>query len=120
MSEPRILDHTALIALFDGSSRAFDLWEKADQDLLTLILPTAAVAEANHVLGGTIDTWRAVLDPPRVIVTPLDLSTAIDSAPQSGTLAVRHVIHEARQVRGAIITRAPWQYPTDGPPVRTV
>jgi hypothetical protein len=118
--EPRVFDHTAIIALFDGNNPAFGLWQQADQDELTIIMPAAAVAEANNVLGGTGNTWHAILDPIRVVVTPLDQSTAIDTGLGAGTLAVRHVIHEAKHTRGAIVTRSPWQYPTDGPPVRVI
>jgi hypothetical protein len=94
-----------------------ELWQRADRDELTLVMPAAAVAEANHVLGGDSNTWRAVLDPGRVVVTPLDESTAIDTGQHPGGLVVRHVAHEARQIRGAIVTRAPWQYPADAGPM---
>jgi hypothetical protein len=46
-------------------------------------------------------------------VTPLDESTAIDTGPRAGALIIRHVVHEAREISGAVVTRAPWQYPAD-------
>jgi hypothetical protein len=118
--ETRVFDHTAIIALFRGSRPAFHLWQLADSDQLTLIMPAVAVAEANHVIGGNSDTWRAILDPGRVIVTPLDESTAIDVGPAVGTLVIRQVVREASQVRGEIVTQAPWQYPENAPPLWTV
>lgn len=120
MTEPRVFDHTAIIALFGGNELAYGLWLQADQDELTVIMPAAAVAEANNTIGGNSDAWRAVLDPGRVVVTPLDQSTAIDTGRRVGSLAVRQVVHEARHTRGAIVTRVPWQYPADGTPVRVI
>lgn len=113
MIEASVFDHTAIIALFQGNKEAFKLWRRADQDELTLVLPAVAVAEANNVIGGNSNTWRAILDPGRVVVTPLDHSTAIDTGPRAGALVVRHVVYEARETGGAIVTRAPWQYPVD-------
>lgn len=78
MIETRVFDHTAITALFRGNTHAFEIWQDADNDELTLILPAIAVAEANTLIGGNSDTWRAILHPGRVIVTPLDESTAID------------------------------------------
>jgi hypothetical protein len=89
------------------------VWERADQDELILVMPAVAVAEANHVIGATGNAWRAVLDPGQVVVTPLDESTAIDTGPRAGPLIIRHVVHEAREIGGAVVTRAPWQYPAD-------
>jgi fructose-1,6-bisphosphatase len=87
---------------------------------LTLILPAVAVAEANTVIGGNSDTWRAILDRGCVIVTPLDESTAIDLGTSVGSLVVRHVIREASHTEGDIVTEAPWQYPADSPPLLTL
>jgi hypothetical protein len=77
-AETRVFDHTAIIALFQGSTPAFRVWEAAEDDKLTLILPAVAVAEANGVVGADSNAWRAILDPGRVVVTPLDESTAIE------------------------------------------
>jgi hypothetical protein len=115
--EPRVFDHTAIIALFQSNDDAFGFWQMADREQLTLIMPAVAVAEANNVIGGNSNTWRALLDPGRVVVTPLDESTAIDTGPHAGALVVRHVVHEARETGGAVVTRAPWQYPAGDVPV---
>ena len=120
MKEPRVFDHTALIALFDGNDLAFQLWQDADRGATNLVLPATAVAEANHVIGGDSNAWQAVLFPRNVVVTPLDGSTAIGTGQLAGSLVVRQVIREAQQIRGAVVTRAPWQYPIEGPPIRTL
>jgi hypothetical protein len=54
--ETRVLDHTAITALCRGNERAFELWQAADADELTLILPAVAVAEANTTIGGDSNT----------------------------------------------------------------
>jgi hypothetical protein len=117
VTETRVFDHTAIVALFQGDEHAFRLWELADADQLTLVMPALAVAEANHFLGGTSDTWRAILDPGRVVVTPLDESTAIETGRAVGSVVIRQVVREASQVQGEIVTRAPWQYPPDTSPL---
>lgn len=120
MIETRVFDHTAITALFRGNTHAFEIWQDADNDELTLILPAIAVAEANTLIGGNSDTWRAILHPGRVIVTPLDESTAIDLGTTVGSLVVRHVIREAGQTEGDIVTETPWQYPAGSPPLLTL
>jgi hypothetical protein len=118
--ETRVFDHTAIIALFQGSTPAFRVWEAAESDKLTLILPAVAVAEANGVIGADSNAWRAILDPGRVIVTPLDESTAIEVGKAPGSLVLNHVIHEATHTQGEIITAAPWKYPPGVPPLWTL
>jgi hypothetical protein len=118
--ETRVFDHTVITALFRGNDAAFRVWQNADNDELTLILPAIAVAEANTLIGGNSDTWRAILHPGRVVVTPLDESTAIDLGTSVGSLVVRQVIHEAGQTEGDIVTEAPWQYPAGSPPLLTL
>ena len=120
MIETRVFDHTAIIALFRGNEEAFRLWRMADLEKLTLIMPAVAVADANAVLGATADAWRPILDPGQVIVTSLDESTAIDIGTAVGPLVIRHVIREASQIQGEIVTQVPWQYPENIPPLWTV
>lgn len=118
---PWVLDHTALVALFAGHPELFDLLEAADQGQEKLILPAVAVAEASQLVSATDGSWRVILQMrPNVVVTELDESTAIGTARHAGTLPVRHVTYEAEAARGVIVTRAPWQYPAGGPPLRMV
>jgi hypothetical protein len=118
-NEPRVLDHTALVALFAAERAAFEMWELADRGEIILVFPSAAMAEASHLLGADDSAWRALLLAPGVRVSPLDQTAAIGSGRSVGTLVVRQVVYEARAVRGAIVTRAPWQYPADAPPLRS-
>jgi len=117
---PLVLDHTALVALFEGNTEAYGLWLRADQAERTLILPAAAVAEANHLIGADHNAWSALLYPADVTVAPLDSSQAIDIGPRPGGLVTRHVVYEAHAVAGIIVTRAPWQYTPDDGPVRAI
>jgi hypothetical protein len=96
------------------------LWHEADRGETPLVMPAAAMAEANHLIGAGHNAWSALLYPMDVNVVPLDSSQAIDTGHQTGSLVVRHVVHEARAVGGIIVTRAPWQYPPDSGPIRAV
>jgi hypothetical protein len=118
--ETRVFDHTSIVALFQGNDQAFRVWQAAEADKLTLILPAVAVAEAYTTIGADSNAWRAILDPGRVVVTPLDESTAIDLGRTVGSLVIRHVVREASQTQGEIVTAAPWQYPADTPPIWTL
>ncbi len=118
--QPLVLDHTALVALFEGNAEVFGLWREADQAHRSLVLPAVAVAEANHLIGAAHNAWSALLYPADVTVAPLDSSQAIDIGPRPGGLVTRHVVHEAHAVAGVIVTRAPWQYTSDDGPVRVI
>ena len=91
-----------------------------DAGELTLILPAVAVAEANAIIGGDSNAWRAILSPGQVVVTPLDESTAIDLGTAVGSLVVRQVIREAVQTEAQIVTEAPSLYPPGSPPIGRV
>jgi hypothetical protein len=108
------------VALFDAHELVLGLWHQADRGERTVVMPAAAVAEANHVIGADHNAWTALLFPPDVTVAPLDSSQAIDTGHLPGALAVRHVVHEARAVAGVIVTRTPWQYPPGSGPLRPV
>jgi hypothetical protein len=120
VNPPSVFDHTALLALFGGHPEAFALWEEADSSETPLVMPAVAVAEANSILGADHDAWTALLYPRHVTVAPLDSAQAIDVGLVSGSLIVRHVVHEVRAVKGIIVTRAPWQYPANAGPIRII
>src|SRR5262249_21141767 len=82
--------------------------------------PTCAVAEACHQNGTTFAQWESLLWPAGVDLVPLDGSDVFDTAPMAGALAVRHTVVVAQQVRGVIVTRAPWQYPSGAVPLRVL
>src|SRR2546423_11264687 len=120
VNPPSVFDHTALVALFDAHPKALDLWRLADQGVTQLVMPAAAVAEANHLIGATHNAWSALLFPADVTVAPLDSAQAVDTGRRAGALAVRQVVHEAQAVVGGLITPAPWQYRHDEVPPRGI
>lgn len=120
MNEPLVYDATAMLALFRGDSRAYLFWEEADRGDMGLVFPAAAVAEANRWLQASWDAWATVIWPERIDVAPLDTSAALDSVRFAGGLATAHVIREARQLDGAILTARPQDYTGQQIPVITI
>lgn len=110
MTEIVVYDSTALLALFRTHVRAFDYWQLADAGEVGLIFPAAAVAEANRYLQETWNAWSVLVWPERVEVAPLDSTAAVELATLPGGLPVAHVIWEARQVGGAVLTGRPQDY----------
>jgi hypothetical protein len=117
---PWVLDHTAILGLLGDYRPAIRLWYAADEGREPLRFPTCAVAEACHQNGTTFAQWESLLWPAGVDLVPLDGSDVFDMARMAGTLAVRHTVVVARQVRGVIVTRAPWQYPPGAVPLRVI
>jgi hypothetical protein len=55
--ETRVFDRTPITALFRGNDAAFRLWQDADNDQVTLILPAVAVTERDTA---TLDPSKCV------------------------------------------------------------
>lgn len=107
--QPLIFDHTAIIALFNGHRKAFGHYHRADVGQVTLVLPAAAMAEANRTIHGVWKTWEAVLYPEAVMVAPLDAHSALEAG-LLGDIAIGHAVYEARAARGLIVTSHPDPY----------
>ena len=107
--QPLVFDHTAIIALFNGHRKAFGHYNRADLGKVSLVLPAAAVAEANQTIHGVWKTWEAVLYPEAVTVAPLDEHSALEAG-LLGEVAIGHAVYEARAVRGVIVTCDPDPY----------
>lgn len=110
MTQPLVFDASALVALFEAHDLVYRLWERANAGEALIVVPTAAIADANGNLTATHDSWSAVLWPNDVVTTPLTEDVAIEIGPWSGGLATRHVVYEAQAVRGIVVTRAPREY----------
>jgi hypothetical protein len=119
MTEPLVFDHTALVALFDAHPDVYRAWEQTWVNAALGVFPSAAVAEANHVVGATDEAWWAILGPACGTLVPLDRHAAVESHNLPGELVVRHIIHTARAVDGTVVTLEPKQYPP-GLPVRAL
>ncbi len=110
---PWAFDHTALVGLFDGYDVPYSLWLAADRDEARVVFPASAIAEAAHLASTRESAWERLLrDIPGLTVTDLSQATGLACAHAAGPLVARHVLWEARQVGGIVLTRAPWQYPT--------
>ena len=48
---PRVLDASALVALFHGNSAMLSMLDDAEVGSVFLLLPTVAIAEAESVVG---------------------------------------------------------------------
>lgn len=108
--KPRILDTSAILALFEAHEPVMARLEAAQAGEMCLLLPTSAIAEAEaRVCAGT-DGWAAVLLSPGIASLPLTEHAAIEVGQWSGDLATRHAVHEAQAVRAAIMTRRPGVY----------
>jgi hypothetical protein len=81
VSRPLVLDASALLALFDAYDPIYRLWLRADQGELLLIVPAAAIADANRTLGASYNAWSTILAPRDVVTTALSDQVAIDIGP---------------------------------------
>jgi hypothetical protein len=111
LSQPIVFDSSALVELFDAHAIALSYWNRADQGSLTVVFPASAIAEANLSLRAEYNAWSALLWPESVNVAPLDASSAIEVGLQHHDgLVTSHVAHEARAVRGIVLTSEPKRY----------
>lgn len=107
---PRILDASAIVALFESHPKLNELFDGAEQGRLNLLLPTTAIADAERKLRAGPGGWEPVLLTGGVRSLPLAEHTAIEVGQWPGDLAVRHAAHEAEALRAAVVTRKPGAY----------
>lgn len=105
-----VFDATALHALFQANTRAYDYWSMADAGEIGVIFPSTAVASANRLLQAGWDAWSALHWPARVEVAPLDGAAAVELASLPGDLATAHTIFEAKHMGAAVLTGRPQDY----------
>ncbi len=120
---PRILDASALVELFQGHPRVMTILQQADLGKFTISTPASAVLEAQVVLKATTSVWDHVLGG-RVCELPLQGHASVEAGnfarPRlenypmhrvlTGPPMVGHVLHEAREMNGAIVTGVPFNY----------
>jgi hypothetical protein len=109
-SQPRILDISALLALFDAQDMMYQLWQRADRGDVIVIMPTTVIAEAQVMLNASHDAWAAVLWPEAIVAAPLTEQTAAALPARPQPLTYRHVVYEAKAAHAAVVTRHPHLY----------
>lgn len=110
LRHPRVLDASALTALFNGHRGLRDMMGEAEAGWWTLVLPAVCMADAAAELGTRPSAWDALLLTPGVLALPLAPHTAVEVAGWPGTLAARHAAHEATALRAAVVTCDPPAY----------
>ncbi|MEJ3745065.1 hypothetical protein WEI85_17430 [Actinomycetes bacterium KLBMP 9797] len=110
MKPPRVLDSSAMVDLFGGHTELGKMLTEALNGELHLLLPTAALADAEDRLGAGTVGWEPVLLTPGVTSLPLTEHAAIEVGQLPGELAARHAVHEASALNAIIVTRKPGAY----------
>jgi hypothetical protein len=110
MSRPaRVLDASALVALFAGAPKVIDLLEQADAGRVTLGLPTTCIAGAQGSVRSR-NGWDAILLTSQVLALPFGEQAAVEIGLWPGPLEVRHAVHEARAIGATVVTCRPEDY----------
>jgi hypothetical protein len=104
------MDASALVALFGGHARARRLLDEAERGQINLLLPTAAIADAEHELHAGFGGWEGVLLSGGLRSMPLAEHAAIEMGAWPGSLAARHAAHEAQALPAAVVTADPGAY----------
>lgn len=116
---PRILDASALIALFGGHPDLMEMLNDAEIGRVFLLMPTAAVAEAESALRAGASLWAPFMMFRGVSTLDLSLHTAVEAAdladPRTpgaiaGPLMVGQVIYEAHALNAVVVTQLPHLY----------
>jgi hypothetical protein len=107
---PRVLDQSAIVALFAADRGLDELVAAAQAGRATLLLPTTAMADAEAQLGASTRGWEAVLLTDGISSLPLSEHAAIEIGRWPGDLSTRQAVHEARALRATVVTTEPGRY----------
>ncbi|WP_430786935.1 hypothetical protein [Actinoplanes sp. G11-F43] len=121
---PRILDASAVVALFAGHPDVMMMLQEAEAGRMTLTLPSMAVAEAQAVLRAAPSMWHHIFAYPGIHEQPLTWNGAIDAgliaAPRLehhpmqpaliGPIMVGQIVDEATAMNAVVVTTLPEAY----------
>jgi hypothetical protein len=121
---PRVLDASALVALFSGHHLMLLLLEEAENGSVLLLVPALAIAEAQRVVAAPPSAWNIFFTFPGVLVRDLTPHIAVKvssmASPRSlprgvndvttGVLMAGQVVHEATSMDAVIVTARPETY----------
>ncbi len=111
---PRVLDASAQVRLFGGQRELMRMLLDAERGDVFLLLPTAAIAQAQRVLRAGAQLWAPFLL--FTGVRPLELTehTAIEAGLLNGDIATTQVVYEAQATNALVVTAMPEQYESHG------
>ncbi len=112
--QTRVLDASALVRMFDGHPRMLELLLDAEAGNVFLLLPAAAIAQAQQVLQAGQALWDPFLLFTGVRSLALTEHVAIEAGVMPGHIATTQVVHEARAVNGVVVTAMPDEYRAHG------
>jgi hypothetical protein len=110
VNPPRILDASALVRLFDGHPQLLRMLDDAEAGRVFLLLPTAAIAQAQRALRAESRLWDPFLLFAGVRALELTEHTAIEAGLLEGPIAVTQGVYEARMMNAAVVTAMPQAY----------
>ena len=121
---PRVLDASALVALFSGNPFMMFLLDEADKESVLLLRPALAITEAQEIVAAPPTAWEFIFGITGVLVRDLTSHIAVKVSSMNPSLAgfrnqrfslaerltTAHVLHEATTMNAVIVTEMPQSY----------
>jgi predicted nucleic acid-binding protein len=118
---PRVLDTSALILMFSGHSTLMRMLDDAEAGRIRMLVPTVAIAEAEHMLLAGMRMWEHFLAFRGLRAMDLSEHTAIEAGRIAGqlpddftagvsALMIGQVVYEAQVMGAAVVTNEPTMY----------
>lgn len=106
----RVLDTSAIVALFDAHPRLTLMLDQAQAGVLDVYLPAVCVAEAGQLVGAGPSAWEVFQYAGGVEILRLSESMAVEISDWPGPVGARHAAWEGRRLRGLVVTAEPGLY----------
>jgi hypothetical protein len=105
-----VFDASALVDWFEGHRVLADLADQAERGWFQMVLPAAAIADAESELQAGRQAWDAIFYTPGLQMMPLGEHVAVEIGSWPGPLSAKHAAYEAAAGRGVVVTRQPGLY----------